>query len=247
MTADELRGIIANGQNLLNVDLSDLMDNIILYSVGVPAVTHQLALNACVSRGVDAIQAEIIRFDGADFDHAVQMWLDDFSDSLKATFDRALMRHRVRQFDNCRLILTALAAGPLTGMLHAEILEAIRAHTPTYPAANLTQYLAELATEERGEVITKAPDGRYRFTDPLHHTYAKASLLQPAALVSRESLYAQWLTTMDYVVTDFNAVTKWVDLNISPSIYYTYDDLMPGTNEEPRIRGPAHQTSSARR
>ena len=31
-------------------------------------------------------------------------------------------------------------------------------------------------TDQRGALVIASPDGRFRFVDPLHHTYAKAAL-----------------------------------------------------------------------
>lgn len=231
MTADEIEGIVDNGERLLNVDMSSMKSNIVLYSIGVPAVAHQLSLNACVSRGVEVTQTGTVTMSGSDFNTAVRMWLEDSSDSLKAAFDKALMRHRIRQYDNCQLILTALADGPLTGLLHAEILEKIHQSEPSYPASNLTLYLSQLTTEERGEILLKAPDGRYRFSDPLHHTYAKARLLEPESATTDQSLYSYLISTLGTVAFDFNASTDWISRRLSPSVYYMSWDTMQGSVE----------------
>jgi hypothetical protein len=61
-------------------------------------------------------------------------------------------------------------------MLHSEILADIRQEHRRYPAANLTNYLRELQSDKRGPLIRKGQDGRFRFVDPISHTYAQAIL-----------------------------------------------------------------------
>ena len=73
----------------------------------------------------------------------------------KASFDQALRRHKVRKFDNCRLILSALAYGPAEGLLHNEVLAEIR---ETVPQCGLSHFLAS-AGRCLGLPVTAAPAG----------------------------------------------------------------------------------------
>jgi hypothetical protein len=122
MTDDELEKIVFKGQELLNIDLSALMRDVVQYSVGVPSVCHQLSLNACLEKDVFTTQSTLLSFAPSDLRPAVEHYVRDSSDTLKASFEKALKRHQVRRYDNCRLILEALASGPLEGMLYGEIL-----------------------------------------------------------------------------------------------------------------------------
>ena len=177
MTDDELTEILLNGERLLNISLAELIEPIVEYSVGVPSVCHQLALNACLERQVEVTQISRRALTSDDLVLAVERYTRESSDSLKARFDKALVRHRVRRFDNPRLILSALASGPLSGMRVPEILVTIRTAESDYPVGNLTRYLKELTEDERGSVIKLGADGKYRFAEPLYHTFAQATLL----------------------------------------------------------------------
>jgi energy-coupling factor transporter ATP-binding protein EcfA2 len=179
MDEDELSGIIHGGQVLLNVNMTALRETFVRYSMGVASVCHQLALNACLNEGVMTRSDTGFLFAYSHVEPALKRWVTESSDSLKATFERALRRHKVRKFDNTRLILRALARGPLSGLLHGEILKLIRQEAREYPAGNLSLYLRQLMDEERGSLILSTPEGRFRFVDPLHHTFAQASLLTP--------------------------------------------------------------------
>jgi hypothetical protein len=188
--------------------------------MGVAAVAHQLALNACLNKGVfRTAPGDAVPFGADDLEQAVKKWVNDSSDSIKSKFDAALRRHRVRMFDNTRLILAALAVGPLEGMLHGEILADIRKQEPYYPPSNLTGYLRELMTEERGGLIITNPDGRFRFVDPLHHTYAQAVLGQRPA--TRES-EVDWGTLLKSVTSTLIELSKgWIDAQSVTEVEHT--------------------------
>lgn len=187
MTDEELDTILLNGQQLLNVDLSELVNPVVQYSAGLPAVCHQLALNVCLEDGILATQDKRTTFNRENLIPAAERYVRESSDTLKARFDKALRRHRVRRFDNCRLILAAIASGPLTGMLVSDILNTVRAEEPDYPTGNLTQYLRELTQDARGNVLHLGTDGKYRFSDPLYYSFAQLTLLEqhhPTSTVS---------------------------------------------------------------
>lgn len=189
MTDVELGQIITRGQDLLNIDLSILVKPIVQYSVGVPSVCHQLALNACLEKQVDVTRKSRVKFTADDLKPAVERYVRESSDTLRASFDKALRRHKVRKFDNCRLILQTLAQGLLDGMLYSDILAGIRRSESEYPSGNLTLYLQQLTQEERGSILRAGVDGRYRFADPLYHTFAQLTLVEkPPDQLAQDSL-----------------------------------------------------------
>jgi hypothetical protein len=178
MTDEELASILRNGRELLNVDMSELVEPIVQYSAGLPGVCHQLALNACLENGIMTTQSKLCALDREALKPAAERYIRESSDTLQARFDKALKRHRVRRFDNCRLILAAIASGPLSGMLVSDILNTIRETEADYPAGNLTQYLRELTQDARGNILRLGADGKYRFADPLYYSFAQLTLLE---------------------------------------------------------------------
>lgn len=176
MEEHELQGIVANGEQLLNVSFGSLTREFIRYATGVPSVVHQLALNVCLEQGLQVTSREPITFSHDHLQKALDRYVEESSDTLKSVFERALKRHQVKKYDNTSLILTALAGGPLEGLRHRDILADIRKSEPNYPPGNLTNYLRALSSEERGAIVRVSEGGRYRFTDPLYHTFAQTQL-----------------------------------------------------------------------
>ncbi len=95
------------------------------------------------------------------------------SSDMKEDFENGVYLKRVRKFDNCAVILRAVASLPEHGGTHAEILARIKETTPGYPPGNLSAFLPQLASDERGGLLRNTPDGRWRYDEPLQHTYAQ--------------------------------------------------------------------------
>jgi hypothetical protein len=176
MTPQELSGIIDNGQELLNVNLSAVAEGIVEYSLGMPSTCHQLALSTCIEKGVTTTQKVRLAFSRRDLDPAIKRWIDDSSDTIQARLFRALGRQVRGKYNNCSIILAAVASGPLTGMTFDEILTKIRSQYRDYPGKNLRRYLRELTKDERGALLKAVGGGRWRFASAIYHSILRARL-----------------------------------------------------------------------
>lgn len=174
MADTELQAVVRHGSKLLNVDMQSIARDIVLFSSGLASVTHHLCLNACVAAGVTSTRGIRLKLNANDMEVAIARYISESSDSLKALFDAALVRQRERRYHNTQLIVKALASGPIEGMSHAEIRSHIQGEHPDYPAGNVTTYLRKLQRQDRGAIVRVAADGKYRFSDPILHSYARA-------------------------------------------------------------------------
>lgn len=177
MSDREIRSLVEHGGKLMNADFGLIVDGIVRNSIGSGSVAHQLALNALLVRKVKRRSEDTVVLEGADLQEAGKKYVVSSSATLRARFDKGLFRAQSTGFDNCRLILEALATAEVKGALHGDLLATIKTSVASYPSGNLTTYLKQLATEERGLLIRKNLDGRYSFTEPLLHTYARLTLL----------------------------------------------------------------------
>lgn len=174
MSREELGAVISKGEALLNMSFGRLGESIAEYSSGLAAVCHQLALSICQAAGVEQTCEQLEVVSRLQLQGALQRYLQDASDTLKAVFDSALRRTRTRRFDNTRLILMAMAGLGSDGGTHAEILREIRRREPDYPPGNTTTYLRQLETSQRGGILRRdSAAGRYHFSDPLYLVYAQ--------------------------------------------------------------------------
>lgn len=188
MSKDQLRGIIEKGEAALNLRLSSaLKDELAKYSSGLASVVHQLSLNICFAAGIVETCITPFSINSEHLEKAVTRYLKDSSDSLKSAFDKAMKRQRTRKFDNCRLILRALASLGAVDSSHNDILGRIRSWEGDYPSGNLTHYLKQLQRSDRGGVVRFDPSSnKYSFSNPLYLAYAQI-LFAPIEKVSGES------------------------------------------------------------
>src|SRR5262249_40347641 len=141
MSDSEIMQIIEIGEQLLNFQMKPAVTKgIVTYSNGLASVCHQLCLNICSAANLEATSQETITIAPDELKSALNMYAADAEDTLKAAFDKAFRQKRTRKYDNCRLILEALAECEQEGAVHSTLLELIRKRQLDYPASNLTQY-----------------------------------------------------------------------------------------------------------
>ncbi|KAB8140306.1 AAA family ATPase [Chloroflexia bacterium SDU3-3] len=175
MSEYEIRQIITKGEDLLNFLVDDqVKSGITNYSNGVASVCHQLLLNICFA--ADIMETKI--HDKQIITHqelaqALEMYLENASDTLKSAFEKAFRKTKAGRFDNNRLILRALAKSGQDGATHGELLTIIRKDQADYPSGNLTIYLNKLQSSERGSLIRyNTASGKYSFNDPIYRAFA---------------------------------------------------------------------------
>lgn len=173
MTDSELRDIIGKGEQCLNISIdSRIVDRIIAVSNGLAAVSHQIALNFCNARGIEETQPSKVYLDTTKWIQALERYLEESSDTLRAVFDKSVKNMKKRKYDHGRVILKALTKAPQTGATHQEILQNIRVFEPAYPAANLGQHLKALLSEDRCSILTYDEySGNYYFSEPVHRAF----------------------------------------------------------------------------
>lgn len=177
MSRAEVLEIVTKGERCLNVRVPATVKNLIVhFSNGLPAVCHQLCLNMCMNENInETVVGEEHVFSEAEFANALTDWLAEAGDSLRSTYDVAVRAKRTRKYDNCRIILHALSSMGTDGATAPDILRRIHKLHESYPSGNLTAYLHELQSPERGSVLFLDPrSGRYTFNSPMLSAYVRA-------------------------------------------------------------------------
>lgn len=175
----EITDILNKGEDCLNIKFfPSVKKTIPRYSNGLAAVCHQLALNSCVTLGLYETAPSQTTITQNDFTAALEKYVEDESDTTKAIFDKALRQDKKKKYDNFRLILEAIAEDRSEdGISRADIYAKIRLKERSYPAGNLTLYLNQLQSEQRGSIIRfDENSGKYSFANPFHKVFALAKL-----------------------------------------------------------------------
>jgi len=181
MTNEEITQILLEAEPLLNVSFpASIRKDILPYASGLASVCHQLGLNMCNIRDVTTTCDEKLKFIKRDLEEALSKYVEEESDSLKHRFDMALRQKRKRKYDNCRIILKALAlSNSAAGLTKGELICEIRKEVPEYPQGNLSLYLPQLETEDRGALLRRNPGSqRYYYANPFYKVFARI-LLEP--------------------------------------------------------------------
>jgi hypothetical protein len=178
MANEELRLIIEKGARLLGLAFDSSVERqIVSLSNGLPAICHQLCLNVCFAMNVVSTAIPGRAVGQADLDAAIKMYIDDASDTLKERYDRAVRNRRQGRFDNGRIIVKALCEFDQDGAVYGNLHKTIKNTNSDYPAGNLTQYLKELQSPERGEVVgLDTASGKFYFSDPFIRAFCQAKL-----------------------------------------------------------------------
>ena len=170
----EILEIISTGERRLNIEFSDKIKKMIAkYSGGLPAVCHQLCLNACNASGL--IETAIIKvtITNDDIKKAVETYVEEASDSIRSRFEKALKPSRNSKNNIAKIVLRILSEFPDVGASRFELLQKIKQEIPTYPDTSLKRALTSLSLSAAGEVIRHSQNsGLYAFSDPLYHAYA---------------------------------------------------------------------------
>lgn len=188
MDDSELRSIIDKGAALLGLNFgAAVISQILVLSSGLPAICHQICLNICFSLNLRETSAGGIDVTQGYLDEAIRLYIEDASDTLKERFDRASKARRKGRFDNGNIILKALCGFGPDGAVYGDLHKKIKRSKPDYPAGNLTLYLKELLSSERGEVIClDSASGKYSFADPFIRAYSHAKLVANSPVTSAD-------------------------------------------------------------
>ncbi|MDO9206872.1 MAG: hypothetical protein Q7T91_01340 [Sulfuricurvum sp.] len=173
MSEKELLGIIENGEKLLNIHFpEDLKKNIASFSNGLASVCHAICLYICEEKGIlETIKGETVKVGTKELNKALHRYIEEQSDSIKDKFDKAL-KQRDTKFKNTELIMTALAKFPADGATYSQLLKTVLDQRNDYPQGNLTIYLTQLQSSDKGQLIKyDTASGKYSFSEPIYIPY----------------------------------------------------------------------------
>lgn len=174
MSDQEIAKIIYRGEELLKIKFkSSVTSKVIKFSSGLAAVCHHLCLNMCIEKNIKETQNDYFNFGESEFDSSVEKYVKKNSDTLKETFDKAIKVNRKRKYENTKVILKAILDLEKDEVTHAEILVKIQKKLPGYRAGNLTTYLKQLQSIDRGEILKyDLNSGKFSFSSPFLKAYS---------------------------------------------------------------------------
>lgn len=177
MTESEIEKIITKGELALNISLAHGLKNLVAkYSNGLASVCHHLCLYMCQAAGVIETSKAKLALTQEHFETALQLYVEEASDSIRSAFDKALRHRRKTKFNDAKLVIETLCKFKERGASRSEMLVKIRKKEPKYPEINLRKALEKLATDEYG-ALTRYDQtaGLHSFADPIFRVFALAA------------------------------------------------------------------------
>lgn len=175
MSKEEITQIIDKGEVLLRISINHrIKEGIVKCSNGSAGICHQLCLNICNAMNiVETCKNHIDIHGNSALNQALERYIEEASDTLKSSFDKAFKEGRKGKFQNGKLILQALIQHSEEGVTTAELLKTIKKKTPKYPSSNLPIYLKQLTSSHRGNLLQyEEASGKYSFADPIYRCFA---------------------------------------------------------------------------
>ncbi len=176
MSIEELEDIIIKGEELLNVEFpKEIKNKITVYSNGLGSVCHQLCLSMCTNNEIYETQTNKYPFSQKDLDLAISDYIKQNSATLKSTYDKAIKSSKKSKYET-KEILQALLRLKKEEVNSQEILKELRKDFPNYPSNTLTNYLNQLISSEREEVLRLNKDSNtYFFSNPFQKAFIELS------------------------------------------------------------------------
>lgn len=176
MSVEELEDIIKKGEKLLNVEFPKIIKNkITIYSNGLGSVCHQLCLSMCTNNEIYETIDKKHYFTQKDLDLAINDYLNQKSATLKCTYDKAIQSSKKSRYGT-KEILQAILRIKREEVTSHEILIELRKEFPSYPSSTLTNFLNQLVSTEREEVLRYNKDAKtYFFSNPFQKGFIELS------------------------------------------------------------------------
>lgn len=174
MEPQEILEIIAQGEQALNITIpKGIKTSISNYSAGLASACHHLCLNMCDAAGITQTCKEPYAIPNDCFKEAMKLYIEEASDSIKSSFDKALRKERSNKFDNANIILKTMCRLDENGAARSDLLRKIQESHPNFPNSNLEHYLKKLQQEEYGSLLRFSElSNCYSFSDPFYRVFA---------------------------------------------------------------------------
>jgi len=178
MKFESLAEIIKTGESLLNVRFENrVIEKIVRFSSGLPAVTHNLCLLICLNKGIEerSRNTSTIKFDVADLKKSINEFILESEDTYQSMYEKATFCSTNRNTNNPKVLLNALVDIDKEFVSYTEIKEFLNEKYYNNNSRKLREYLDEFTQPERDEILRhhKGTDSYY-FSNPFFKSYITA-------------------------------------------------------------------------
>jgi Holliday junction resolvasome RuvABC ATP-dependent DNA helicase subunit len=177
---EDLAKIIQLGEEFLNITFEQsVIEKIVAYSSGLASVTHQLCSLCCESKNINETLVKATKITEDDLEYAISEYVNEKSDSLKATYEQSIKITTKRKIETPEKILEAILKLGKDHFTIIDIIEQRKIKNPTYKGNNLRKYVIELTMPERGEILRFNHNAdTFSFSNPFLRGYSHIHLIK---------------------------------------------------------------------
>lgn len=245
MSSAEIKMIVQNGCDLLNVDIDKkTIDDIAEHSNGVASICHQLCELMCDDASIHESLDEPDKYYGDTFSYkfeyenlrfALNEYLEIESDTIKSSFEQAF---RLTNSDVIIKTLADISVGS-GGVDYEKLYSIIDSWGEDLETEEVKDILQSLTTEQYGCLLyVCSSSGNYNFSDPFYKSFAKAYFKMSEGLYKKKkmsikdktNLFNSAFTNMSKVYIGSSVVSKTLVDSSTPLT--TLSDELIGINSE---------------
>lgn len=171
MSPEELRQIVTSGARLLNVDFSQIIEQIVKYSFGFPGVCQDLCLQTTHAAGVDMTADSTVTLTPNHLRDGLSAYLKDCDTSIKFAFAEILANPPAGlPAGYTKVVLDTVAAGALDGV---EIEKLVNSTSKSLDISKIQAQrgLEYLTDDEHGVLRSDLEASRIHFREPMYLVY----------------------------------------------------------------------------
>lgn len=173
MSLEELLQIISLGESKLNISVQkEVKNKIVEFSTGLPAITHQLCLNLCLSKELYETSDFHISFDKNDFRFAVSNYIVTNSGYLHDRYEDAVEDNSKYHLPIYYHILRSFVKSKKHNLTVKDVQKYFADYKHPQPAPILEFLLNQLRKDSRGNVLDyDEPSKTWFIPDPFFRVY----------------------------------------------------------------------------
>lgn len=178
MSIEELKEIIDKGETKLNITIDESVKNkIIKFSTGLPAVTHQLSFNLCLSSGLYETSNIFISFDDKDFKEALANYLITNSGYLYDRYEKATGESSSNNLPIYYHIIRCFTETDKNNLSLKDIQNYFKKHKHPQSEHALNYLLLQLSKERRGQAVRHDETSQtWSISDPFFRVYCVCAM-----------------------------------------------------------------------
>lgn len=166
LSDEEIRGIVVNGFNMLNITPCDsIVEKLVYYSDRLGASAHQMCLDICKGKGVYKSSICKKQLDDTVFQYAIKGFIERSSDTFKSIYEAAV-RNELGWY-----ILKTFSRNTMDKLSYAEVKKIVNSRNRNFSDDAIKAKLDELSSAAFGIIYFNSNSEKYSLTSPFWHRF----------------------------------------------------------------------------